>query len=299
MKKIMESSKKSKKLLFFIHSEFRTIGKDSRLFTLIELLVVIAIIAILMALLLPALSGARAEAKRISCASNQKQLGIAVGLYTADNRNTFPVGYVGPWIPSHDAVWGVWDDALCGYDGRPEMPFADKIAAMSVSTPNYSDYVSDLYVCPEDPGKDGIDVGLGVTWAKNSYAMSCYFPGVYKGIFASFATYLPGCVNPNSYLEGKTRKVTAVKSPSTVIAIGEAHEWSSATAQNLLGHPNLSTYNAQIDYENYLNGTPHPAASNYLMVDGHVDSLNFKQTMEGAAVPTNPLSSGSMWDAER
>ena len=71
-------------------------GKTSR-FTLIELLIVISIIAVLAAMLLPALNKARESARKITCLSQEKQLGLASQMYSDANNEYFVMGQKEPW----------------------------------------------------------------------------------------------------------------------------------------------------------------------------------------------------------
>jgi prepilin-type N-terminal cleavage/methylation domain-containing protein/prepilin-type processing-associated H-X9-DG protein len=87
-------------------------------FTLVELLVVIGIIALLMSILLPALNRARESAKRTQCLSNLRQIGLAFGMYTAQNKGNLPHHAASrsapaPSVNGHrDSDWIYWQQVL-------------------------------------------------------------------------------------------------------------------------------------------------------------------------------------------
>ena len=135
------------------HHEVGAKGHDTpirRGFTLIELLVVISIIALLIAILLPALSRARDSAKKTQCLMNQKQLVTAVVAFTTDNRGVPPPGSDdtdgdGPGVRQSESMKGVIYNTSNNLANDPRYGFYRRFGP--VFTEGYSTSPQILY-CP-------------------------------------------------------------------------------------------------------------------------------------------------------
>lgn len=184
----------------------------NRGFTLIELLVVIAIIAILAAILFPVFAQARENARQAACLSNNKQIALALSMYTTDNDDILPVMWQ---LYTTGERPGMWQQKLYPY-----------IKSINV------------YYCP-DSGvpMSGQQLVTDKNWGfsfnnPTDSSVNWYIAG--RNCVGSSDVNIPGCtLPPGTCLQGGGNcspiSLSMVDAPSSLIAYGDAavHNWSS------------------------------------------------------------------------
>lgn len=177
-------------------------------FTLIELLVVIAIIAILAAMLLPALAGAKARALRIQCMNQTRQLGLGITLFTGDNNDMFPPAGFANNSGSVQVSWDCWINNYIGGNASQDnmasgvFVTADDPASMAEAAAFGFAVAPKILTCPADrfPKVDwmnGLPQFAGRSYAMNSAGINW---STQWQVDDKFRTYpLPDLNQPNAH----------------------------------------------------------------------------------------------------
>lgn len=265
---------------------------NKRAFTLIELLVVIAIIAILAAILFPVFARARENARRASCQSNLKQLGLAIHQYIQDYDEKLPFGII-TRAPAAAQVWT--SQKYCdGALGGPTSTYMDCI------TP----YVKNeqIYQCPSGAPTNlaGAASAWGNTYcggvarndSKSNWGYSWNPNVLYSWLWdvARFDATTGKCIVGQESTCTPTFKLTKITRTSEIVMLADHGQVDrpALPISGATGAPNyeggnadpFATYGGGPAYTTY--GTNpawrHLETANFLFADGHVKALKWDPT---------------------
>jgi prepilin-type N-terminal cleavage/methylation domain-containing protein len=252
----------------------------TRAFTLIELLVVIAIIAILAAMLLPALASAKEKARRTACSSNLKQWGYAQTMYLDDNQGIYPstdIPAQSPYTPiSYDAKRPLWIDITiiqatdqsvgtnygqsAWFNVLPPYIQSKPLWEYALLPDAESAYATgaNIYACPTSVGQ-GPDPSLLTGQVAFSYAMNS------KG-----STYLPA---------GTHLKQSLVSYPSGFVLFSEVRTHQNETPFYVPGNANADILGSPECYTTR-ESSRHNAGSEICFSDAHVSYFKYSYVCE-------------------